>query len=168
MCCRLLPAAGPCLSMKKAQRLDFVVLSQINAIKSTNAAFRPPSNRLFGRGPQVSAGALCIRRAEPLSAAFRERALGRRAPDRAPPRRETKAFPYPSRRRIFCAEKGPGRRPAIRPFSLEQNASPSGYLNSADISKGSNIPRTPPIVNRGSSGTPPALKFGKTTRLQPE
>lgn len=40
MCCRLLPAAGPCLSMKKAQRLDFVVLSQINAIKSTNAAFR--------------------------------------------------------------------------------------------------------------------------------
>lgn len=69
---------------------------------------------------------------------------------------------------IFCAEKGPGRRPAIRPFSLEQNASPSGHLNSADISKGSNIPRTPPIVNRGSSGTPPALKFGKTTRLQPE
>lgn len=34
--------------------------------------------------------------------------------------------------------------------------------------KDSNIPRTPPIVNRGSSGTPPALKFGKTTRLQPE
>lgn len=71
-------------------------------------------------------------------------------------------------RRIFCAEKGPGRRPAIRPFSLEQNASPSGYLNSADISKGSNIPRTPPIANKGASDTPPALRFGKTTRLQPE